>query len=40
MMYPTRQCETVNMFLRNPTLWDEGMMEETLRPLSDAMEGE
>ena len=37
MMYPTRQCETVNMFLRHPTLWNEGMMEETLRPLSDAM---
>ncbi|MGZ3648031.1 MAG: hypothetical protein ACXU9G_03255, partial [Syntrophales bacterium] len=40
MMYLTRQCETVNMFLRHPKLWNEGMMEETLRPLSDAMKKE
>jgi hypothetical protein len=28
-MYQT--SETVNMILRNPTLWNEGMIEETLR---------
>jgi methylmalonyl-CoA mutase, C-terminal domain len=39
-MHPTRQCETVNMLLRNMTLWNEGMMEETLQSLSDATKRE
>ncbi|HYA12775.1 MAG TPA: hypothetical protein VEF33_00385 [Syntrophales bacterium] len=30
-MYQARNYETVNMILRNPTLWNEGMIEETLQ---------
>ncbi|MGO9138608.1 MAG: hypothetical protein ACLP9S_06615 [Syntrophales bacterium] len=31
MMHQTRDHETVNNILQNPTLWNEGMIEETLR---------
>jgi hypothetical protein len=30
-MYQTKDYETVNMILQNPTLWSEGMIKETLR---------
>ncbi|HYA13412.1 MAG TPA: hypothetical protein VEF33_03635 [Syntrophales bacterium] len=30
-MYQTRNYETVNMILRNPSLWNESMIKETLQ---------
>ena len=30
-MYQARDYETVNMILRNPTLWNEGMIKKTLQ---------
>jgi hypothetical protein len=30
-MYQARDYETVNMILRNPTLWNEDVISETLR---------
>ncbi|HET6461621.1 MAG TPA: hypothetical protein VFG29_12655 [Syntrophales bacterium] len=30
-MYQARHYETVNMILRNPTLWNGGMIKETLQ---------
>ncbi|HVO67031.1 MAG TPA: hypothetical protein VMT12_11155 [Syntrophales bacterium] len=30
-MYQSKNYETVNMILRNPTLWNEGMIKKTLQ---------